>query len=644
MGLGTGRLSAEPADSVPPRRVEISEDFSVLLADGSITVEVRQLEGETSAEFARRMARDEGTTRSILAMPLSPGRITVLPYGLISDEAKRAAIRALFPSDLRATAGWLHIAVGEESLSSIADWFAGTPSLGPAIAHGNGFTSTTVSRGTLVRIPAEFLLPPFRDAESISDEEPIQLEFGQDAKGRYAIYRLRKKEALYSAVVVRFTGRLHAEDVVQLALKIAVRSGIDDVHGIPVGYPIKIPFDYLSAEFLPKEDPRAQELVKEKAETSQFAAPAKAKGLEGIRVVIDAGHGGRDTGTLHDGIWESTYVYDVACRLRKLLVESTRAEVVMMTKEQPGGWQTPETDLLTNKKSRFIMTTPPYLLADPVIGVNLRWYLANSVLRRPGTDKKKISPEKTVFLSIHADSLHPSVRGAMAYVPGERFLRDSYGKTNSFYRNFTEFREEPVVSFNKKERLLSEGVSTGLAQKLLSAMRDAGLPIHRFSPVRTHVIRGGREWVPAVLRYNRIPNRVLVEIANLGNQEDRALMVTRTFRQKVAESMTVGLLDFFGGPGPAGERRPAVAEALPRQAAGASAPEASPSMNPSVTKTEPEIYGPWPEIAGPWPPKGSDESAKAKASPKAKTGAQSKVKRKLKPSNASSKKRLRRAE
>ncbi|MEO6324903.1 MAG: N-acetylmuramoyl-L-alanine amidase, partial [Thermoanaerobaculia bacterium] len=392
MGLGATPLQADPAERAAPRRIELSEDFSVLLADGAITVEVRQLEGETSAEFAKRMARDEGTTRSIMNLPLSPGRTTVLPYGLISDEAKRAAIRALFPSDLRDTGGWLHIAVGDETLWSIADWFTGTPSLGSSIAQQNGFTSSSVSRGTVVRIPAEILLPPFRDAESINDETPIQLEFGRDARGRYAIYRLRKKEALYSAVVVRFTGRLHAEDVVQLALKIALRSGIDDVHGIPVGFPIKIPFDYLSAEFLPKEEPRAQELVKEKAETAQFAAPAKAKGLEGIRVVIDAGHGGRDTGTLHEGIWESTYVYDVACRLRKLLSETTRAEVVMMTKEQPGGWLAPDTDLLSNRKSRFIMTTPPYLLADPVIGVNLRWYLANSVLKRIGPDKKKILP------------------------------------------------------------------------------------------------------------------------------------------------------------------------------------------------------------------------------------------------------------
>jgi N-acetylmuramoyl-L-alanine amidase len=364
---------------------------------------------------------------------------------------------------------------------------------------------------------------------------------------------------------------------VQLALKIALRSSVEDVHAIPVGYPIKIPVDVLSEEWLPKEDPRAQELANEKAEASQFAKPAPANGLRGIRVVIDAGHGGRDTGTLHGGVWESTYVYDVACRLRKILADRTLADVVMTTKEPGIGWKVEDEDVIGNSRARLLLTTPPYRLDDPIVGVNLRWYLANAVLRKPGPDKKKIPPERTVFLSLHADSLHPSVRGAMAYVPGERFMRERFGKTASVYKGFKEFRDAPTVSFDRKERVESEGISTGLAEKLITAMRDAGLPVHRFSPVRTHVIRGGREWVPAVLRYNRIPNRVLLEIANLGNDEDRALTTTRRYRQEVAEAVAAGLVDFFGG------REKAVPASLSADAG--------------------TVQGPWPARAGKPPAK-----------------------------------------
>jgi N-acetylmuramoyl-L-alanine amidase len=292
------------------------------------------------------------------------------------------------------------------------------------------------------------------------------------------------------------------------------------------------------------------ERAREKAETAQFSRPGVARGLAGVRVILDAGHGGRDTGTLHGGVWEATYVYDVACRLRKLLAERTRADVVMTTKDGSIGWTVPNQDRLRPRRGQVLLTQPPYGLADPAVGVNLRWYLANSLLKRPMADGTKVAPEKTVFLSLHADSLHPSVRGAMIYVPGERYLRDRYGKSGAAYAGYREVKEEPVVSFNKKERVASEGASTALAEGLVAALRDGGLPVHSFSPVRTHVIRSGREWVPAVLRYNRVPNRALVEVANLGNDEDRALIVTKAFRQQLAESLASGLVAFFGGPPP----------------------------------------------------------------------------------------------
>ena len=577
-----------------PRRVDVSEDFSVLLDGGAIAVEARPLEGETASDFARRISRDEAAAARLLAVPTPPARTRriLLPYASLSDETRLAAVRALFPSDLRATIGWLHVAVGTEPLSSLASWFTGDPRLAGRLAEINGLTGDAATRGTLVKVPVEYLLPPFRDAEPIPDEEPPRLEYGADEKGKYAIYRLRRKEALYSAVVVRFTGRLHAADVIQLALDIALRSGIDDVHGIPVGFPVKIPLEILSEEYLPPDDPRAAAREKERAEAALFAAPAKAHGLAGVRVVIDAGHGGRDTGTLHHGVWESTYVYDVASRLRRILLETTRAEVVMTTREPGLGWEIPARDRLPDAKSRVLLTDPPYKLNDPVAGVNLRWYLANAILRRPGPGGKPVPPEKTVFLSLHADSLHPSVRGAMAYVPGERFLRSSYGRATPFYQSFREVRDEPVVSFTKKDRVLAEGASTALAEKLVGAFRRHQLPVHQFRPVRTHVIRSGREWVPAVLRYNKIPNRVLFELSNLSNDEDRELTLTRAFRQRSAEALAEGLVAHFGGAAGAGAGEEPLAEDR----------EPFPMATAALKVKKAELAGPWPEIAGPWPP------------------------------------------
>ena len=61
------------------------------------------------------------------------------------------------------------------------------------------------------------------------------------------------------------------------------------------------------------------------------------------------------------------------------------------------------------------------------------------------------------------------------------------------------------------------------------------------------MIRGGREWVPAILRYNRIPARVLVEVCNLNNPDDRRLLVSRAYRDKVAQAIVSALVEFYGG-------------------------------------------------------------------------------------------------
>jgi len=58
-------------------------------------------------------------------------------------------------------------------------------------------------------------------------------------------------------------------------------------------------------------------------------------------------------------------------------------------------------------------------------------------------------------------------------------------------------------------------------------------------------VRDGREWVPAIIRYNLVPTRLLLEVCNLGNRHDRELVKTRKYRQQVANAMYEGLVNFF---------------------------------------------------------------------------------------------------
>jgi N-acetylmuramoyl-L-alanine amidase len=348
---------------------------------------------------------------------------------------------------------------------------------------------------------------------------------------------------------VRFTGRVFAKDVNELAGTIAKRSGIPDVTDIPIGYRVKIPFDYLQPEYLPEGHPKRKEYEEGLRQSARFSNQVKARGLAGITIVLDAGHGGLDSGATLGGVWESLYVYDIAMRIKRLLETQTAARVLVTTRDGDS-FKVQEADVLPFSRGHAVLTTPPYPIADPKVGVNLRWYLANSLYRKTLQSDK--DPDKVVFLSIHADSLHPSLRGLMTYIPAADMRDGSFSKGGAVYASRKEVRESPTVSFPRQKRVESEGLSRELAKQVVAAFQSTGLPVHPFNPVRDRIIRDNSVWVPAVLRYNSIPAKALLEICNLANDQDRALIQTRSYRQQVAQAVVQGLLAYYGqnaGPG-----------------------------------------------------------------------------------------------
>ena len=369
------------------------------------------------------------------------------------------------------------------------------------------------------------------------------LQYGEDEAGKFAIYPLHAGEALYSGVVIRFTGRLQSEDVRAIASDIAARSGIADVTSIPIGFPVRIPFEVLLPEFLPANDPRRLEYEVERSLAGQYKNEVQARGLDGVTVILDAGHGGIDVGASMAGVWESLYVYDIALRVKKNLETETRATVKMTTRDG-AAWTVADRDVLPFSRAHAVLTTPPFPITDTIVGVNLRWYLANSQYRQAKASGS--SSDKVVFISIHADSLHPTLRGATAYIPNAAGTAGSARKSGSAFTSRKEVREQPEVKFSLQERQRSEGLSRDLAERVIAAFRSAGLGIHPFKPVRDRIFRGRRAWVPAVLRYNAVPAKLLLEVGNLANVEDRALLTTRAFRQEVAGSVVDGLLSYFG--------------------------------------------------------------------------------------------------
>ena len=565
LALGLPGLAEEPDAGRADLRVHLRDgSVAVLTETRDLYLEASPRRGEGLLSFSRRfcstgdaaalVAAENGGSEKLLA-----GIRYRIPFAALDSSYQVQVLGSLFEDDRAVGEGWQHRVLSanghsRESLWNVAEWFTGQGENYRAIRESNQLSDDDLTPGQMILVPAHLLRPSLRSA--LPPSSPYHLEYSTDPKGEYAIYRLKPGEALYSSVVVRFTGRVFAEDVNALAQEVATRSGIRDVTDIPIGYEVKVPFHLLLPEYLPAGHPERREYEQGLMASAQFSNAVTASRLGGVTVVLDAGHGGKDVGASVSGVWESLYVYDIMVRAMQVLERSTAANVIATTQDG-SAHVVAQRNQLPYSKGHRVLTTPNYQIEDSTVGVHLRWYLSNSIYRQAvenGGD-----PDKVVFVSVHADSLHSSLRGAMVYIPGARYRSGTYGKSGAVYASRREVTERPQVSYSSRERVKSEGLSRDLASNILGAFHDRGLAVHPDKPVREKVIRKSRAWVPAVLRYNAIPAQVLVEVCNLANSQDRQLIQTTEFRQQVAEAIVSGILSYYGQAEGGGDLRVATA-------------------------------------------------------------------------------------
>ena len=474
-----------------------------------------------------------------------------IPYRLLRDEYKYLAIIILFPQDRLEKGSWLHhpsksrLETFGEGLWQVSEWFTGAGENFQELMKINRIADPSSISGLEIAIPGNLLLPVFARPQSSDDEE---LTFSVDPEGDYAGYRLKKGETIYTSVVIRFTGMMEVDDVNELSALIARRSGIRDVKNIAVGQIIKIPVEHLLPEYLPKSDPRRIAFELENYETEKYAIRVITKKLEGVYLVIDAGHGGIDIGAFKNGVWEHDYLYDIMCRIKRKIENETGAVVLPIIEDKKTNFEVFDSKKLVKNKEGHILTHPPFISrsnGDANMAVNLRWYLANSIRRK--LIAQRIDEDRIVFVSLHADSLHPALRGAMVYYAGHRYVRERYGNGSSNrYAKFQEVREMPYVTLTQEQKKRSEGLSRSFGKKIASSFREEGLPVHEYIPVRNRIRRHHKEWVPAVLKGNEIPIKILLEVVNLNNKEDARIMKDPAFREKVATAFVKALIDFYG--------------------------------------------------------------------------------------------------
>jgi N-acetylmuramoyl-L-alanine amidase len=216
-------------------------------------------------------------------------------------------------------------------------------------------------------------------------------------------------------------------------------------------------------------------------------------GLSASRVVIDPGHGGHDPGTMNkSGLREKEVVLDVSHRLRKLL-EKDGFEV-LMTRDK-----------------------------DVFIPLEERTAIANS----KGAD---------LFVSIHVNAARSTKpRGTETYflnlatTPDAEEIAARENAVTTRRLNELQSILQKVLNTEKitESRELASRVQTSMSSELYATTKD---PRNR-----------GVKTAPFYVLLGAQMPSVLVEVAYLTNRKDAELLGDGTFRQKLAESISVGI-------------------------------------------------------------------------------------------------------
>jgi N-acetylmuramoyl-L-alanine amidase len=226
----------------------------------------------------------------------------------------------------------------------------------------------------------------------------------------------------------------------------------------------------------------------------------RALGLKIGRIVIDAGHGGHDTGTIGaEGILEKDVVLDVALRVGKLLHDRLGAEIIYTRSD------------------------------DTFIPLETRTAIANKA-------------QADLFLSIHANSSpDTSARGVETYYLNftssadalETAARENAVSDQSIHQLSDLVKKIALKDKIEESREFAGDVQQGLyggLQKGNAGLRDRGVKKAPF----------------VVLIGANMPS-ILAEISFVTNEKDARQLQEPEYRERVAESLYKGVAKYAGG-------------------------------------------------------------------------------------------------
>ena len=301
-----------------------------------------------------------------------------------------------------------------------------------------------------------------------------------------------------------------AETAKVVTPKIAVDESVIEDSGRAAGEPTSGPtFESIA----PKESSRNKRANVEvrprtsatTAATARTAAPnaagerslIRALGLKIGKIVVDAGHGGHDTGTIGpNGLQEKDLVLDVALKLGKLLEDKLGAEVVYTRDD------------------------------DTFIPLETRTAIANK-------------EQADLFISIHANSSDdPTARGVETYYLNFTSRADALevaARENAVSEKSIHELQDLVKKIALKEKIGESREFASDVQRSLYAGLSAKSPNLRN--------RGVKKAPFVVLIGANMPS-ILAEISFVSNPDDAKKLKTNDYRQRIADSLYKGVFKY----------------------------------------------------------------------------------------------------
>ena len=221
----------------------------------------------------------------------------------------------------------------------------------------------------------------------------------------------------------------------------------------------------------------------------------RALGLKIGRIVVDAGHGGHDTGTIGpNGLLEKDLVLDVALRLGKLLENRMGADVVYTRDD------------------------------DTFIPLEQRTAIANQ-------------QKADLFISVHANS-----------------SRDSKARgVETYYLNFTTSADalevaarENAVSDQSIHELQDLVKKIALKEKIEES-REFAADVQDSMAQALKVHNRGVKKAPFIVLIGANMPSILAEISFVSNPTDAKKLKTEAYRQKIAEALYRGVVRYVNG-------------------------------------------------------------------------------------------------